>query len=306
MNPPRAPAPSRVFRGRGRGRRGSGAYRPYFFFKRNGRTIPGHSRGAATNATRGRQGAAQTSTNALPNRLDNMPTAPPTALAGSFVRPKFFAAPSDIQQQTQSIKIEVPVTHPGWRLYFYKEPLEEAKELVERIKHMETHFKDHEAQYDYLEIQKKGFFEIKASVIQQDEVLKENWPSLIDDLASNPLKTLSIVGMAMHSLVTVAALDNCLTLPPCTEMRYVPKIIKPRKIYVRPTGFVTERLLSDVSTSRIDELFCVRGRVKEIGDVDAAVSWLAFKCSRCKQEQAIKQTGKFFFKNRVNNSRLKI
>jgi len=39
MNPPpsRGRAPSRFVRGRGRG---GGAYRPYFYFRRNGRVIP--------------------------------------------------------------------------------------------------------------------------------------------------------------------------------------------------------------------------------------------------------------------------
>lgn len=292
MNNPRGSAPSRVVRSRGR--RGGVAFRPYFFFRRNGRTIPAHGRGTGMIASRGRRGAHQTNnTNAVSNRLNNVPNAPPTALESSFVRPQIFVAPEDADQQTQSIKVEVPVTLPGWRLYFYKEPLEESKELVQRIEYMETHFKEHVAHYDYLEIQKNGFFELKASVLRQDEMLLENWPSLVDDLVKSPLKTLAVIGMAMHSLVTLAALQYCLTLPPSTEMRYIPRVIRPRKVYARPTGFITEGTIAALGPSEIDQLFCVRGRVTEIGPVDAAVTWLTYKCSRCKQEQAVKQTGKF-------------
>ena len=292
MNNPRGTANSLVVRGRGR--RGGVAFRPYFFFRRNGRTIPAHGRGIGMIATRARRGAHQTTnTNAVPNRLNNVPNSPSPALENSFLRPQIFVAPEDADQQIQSMKVEVPVTLPGWRLYFYKESLEESKELVQRIEYMETHFKEHVARYDYLEIQKNGFFELKANILQQDEMLQENWPSLADDLVKSPLKTLAIIGMAMHSLVTIAALKNCLTLPPSTEMRYIPRVIRPRKVYARPTGFITEGAIAAINSSKIDQLFCVRGRVTEIGPVDAAVTWLAYKCSRCKQEQAVKQTGKF-------------
>lgn len=293
MNPPRAPAPSRFVRGRGRG---GGAYRPYFYFKRNGRTIPVHGRGRVnSNANRGNGAAtnqAQTvaSTSNLPNRLNNVPS--PNTLASSFLRPPIHAVPEDVTQKTQSLEIELPAAHPGWRLYFYKESYSESSEHLQRIKHMETHFKEHIAHYDYLDIQKKGYFELKASVVSQDEDLKKNWPTLMSDLAKCPLKTLSTIGLAMHSLATLAALEQSASQPSCTELRYVPKVIKPRKIYVRPTGFIAEGLISCINSLELDQLYCVRGRVKEIGPVEVAASWVTYKCTRCKQEQAIKQTGK--------------
>ncbi|KAM7362839.1 minichromosome maintenance 8 factor recombination-defective isoform 2-T2 [Cochliomyia hominivorax] len=287
MDPPRAPVPSRFVRGRGRG---GGAYRPYFYFKRNGRTIPARGRWASnTNTTRGRGAAPNATSTAIPPRLDNVPA--PSGISSSFLRPPIFAAPEDAQQSTQSFEIEIPPTHPGWRLYFYKDPYNESDELVQHIKHMENHFKNHIAHYDYLETQKKGYFELRASIVSQDEELKENWPSLMSDLSNKPLKTLATIGIAMHSLATVAAIEESLSQPTCSELRYVPKIIKPRKIYARPIGFVAEGAISCISSLEIDQLYCVRGRVKEIGPVDAAASWVAYKCSRCKQEQAIKQTG---------------
>lgn len=291
MNPPRPPAPSRFIRGRGRG---GGAYRPYFYFKRNGKTIPGNSRGPPTAATREKSNTVQTAaTHAIPNRLNNVPI--PSALASSFLRPQVYAAPEDVQQRTQSLEIEVPVTHPGWRLYFYKEPHTESSELVQRILNMETHFKDYGMHYDYLDIQRKGYFELKASDVSQDETLKSMWPSIMQDLSRSPLKTLSTIGIAMHTIATSAAMDESLSQPPCSETRYVPKLIRPRKIYVRPTGFIAEGPIASISSLEIDQLYCVRGRVKEIGSLAAAASWVAYKCSRCKQEQAIRQAGKWSY-----------
>ncbi|XP_046805238.1 DNA replication licensing factor REC [Lucilia cuprina] len=290
MNPPRAPAPSRFVRGRGRG---GGAYRPYFYFKRNGRTIPAHGRGANNTNTRGRGAVGPVNPTAantnLPNRLNNVPTL--SAINSSFLQAPVYAAPEDRQQRTQSLEIEVPPTVPGWRLYFYKEPFNDTSDLLQRVKHMETHFKDHVAHYDYLNIQKKGHFELKANIVSQDEHLKENWPTLMQELSSSPLKTLAIVGLAMHSLATSAAIDESLSQPACTELRYVPKVLRPRKIYVRPTGFIAEGGIACISSLEIDQLYCVRGRVREIGPVDAAASWVAYKCTRCRQEQALKQTG---------------
>lgn len=281
MNPPRAPGPSRFPRGRSRG-----GYRPYFFFKRNGQTIPAHGRntGRAGGNSRGGRGAARQSTN----------TSQVGPITNSFLRPQFHVAPEDAQQQIASMAIEAPMACPGWRLYFYKEPFNETGEIYNRIKIMESYISRNLANFDLLDIQSKGHFIINATPMQQDEPLQQQWPKLMDDFLYSPMRTLAIIAIAMHSLTTTAAVEASSSQDACNKNHYFPKVIKPRKIYARPVGFMPEKPIRLIGNFEVDQLYSVRGFVSAIGSVDAAASWIAYRCTKCRQEQALKQKGTAF------------
>lgn len=187
--------------------------------------------------------------------------------------------------------IETPINCPGWRLYFYKEPYEETSEICRRIQFMEQHFRSNVASYDFLNIQRRGHFPLNANILRQDEMLREQWPTLMDDILYRPMKTLATFSIAMHTLATTASIDASPSQEISTKTHYVSKVFKPRKIYARPQGFMDERPMDVVGSLEIDQLYCVRGVVTSMGSVDAAATWLAFRCGRCKQEQAIKQNG---------------
>ncbi|XP_013118352.2 DNA replication licensing factor REC isoform X1 [Stomoxys calcitrans] len=277
MNPPHAPGPARFFRGRFRGGR------PNYFFKRNGRTIPAHSTVAGGYSRRGGRGGA-----AVPAaNTSQAPFVPPC----SYLRPQFYAAPEDAGQQVSSIAVETPMLCPGWRLYFYKESYEESNVLNARLKLLETHYNNNVAHYDFLNIQRQGFFKLNANILQQDEQLKSEWPTLMDDMLVRPMRTLATFALAMHSLATMASIDVSLSQEQSTRDHYVPKIIKPRKIYARPMGFMAERPMDIVGSLEVDQLYCVRGVVTCVGPVDASATWIAYRCGRCKQEQALRQGG---------------
>ncbi|XP_075145085.1 minichromosome maintenance 8 factor recombination-defective [Haematobia irritans] len=272
MNPPRVPGAPRFFRGRGRGSR------PNYFFKRNGRTIPAHGGGGRRG---GRGGIVPTAASS------QTPLVPPC----SYLRPQFFAAPEDAGQQVGSVAIDTPMCCPGWRLYFYKESYEDSSELNARLQLLEAHYNRYVTSYDFLTIQRRGFFNLNANVLRQDEQLTKEWPTLMDDVLFRPMKTLATFALAMHSLATIAAIDICPSQEESNRNRYVPRVIKPRKIYARPINFIAEQPMDIIGSLEIDQLYCVRGVVTSIGPVEASASWITYRCGRCKQEQALRQGG---------------
>uniref|UniRef100_A0A1B0BKC6 MCM C-terminal AAA(+) ATPase domain-containing protein n=1 Tax=Glossina palpalis gambiensis TaxID=67801 RepID=A0A1B0BKC6_9MUSC len=265
----------RFARGRGGGDGSVRGYRPYFYFKRKGRTIPGTSRGHGWGTTR--------------------PNAPPAGprIAGdfssSFLRPQIYAVPEDAEQMIQSFSIETPVGYPGWRLYFYSSNFEQNSIIHTRIKLMETHYKNYVMKYDFLDIHKKGYFQIMAKILQLDEDLQRDWPTLRDDIQTNPYKTMTIMALAMQTLALEAAIGAHSGIGKSDECNHVPRTAKPRKIYIRPEGFLVEQPMEQIPLMEIDQLYCVRGVVKSMGDVEVYASWVAYKCSRCKQDQALRQ-----------------
>uniref|UniRef100_A0A1A9VSV3 MCM C-terminal AAA(+) ATPase domain-containing protein n=1 Tax=Glossina austeni TaxID=7395 RepID=A0A1A9VSV3_GLOAU len=268
----------RFARGRGGGGGGGSGrgYRPYFYFKRNGRTIPGTSRG------RGAWGTM---------RPPAAPAAPRIAgdFSSSFLRPQIYAVPEDAEQMIQSFAIETPNGYPGWRLYFYSSNFEQNSITHTRVKLMETHYKNFVMKYDFMDIHKKGYFQIMAKILQMDEDLQKDWPTLRDDIQTNPYKTMTIMALAMQTGALEVAIDAHSGMGKSDQWNYVPRAVKPRKIYVRPEGFLVEQPMEQIPLMEIDQLYCVRGVVKSMGEVEAYASWVAYKCSRCKQDQALRQ-----------------
>ncbi|XP_053969260.1 DNA replication licensing factor REC [Anastrepha ludens] len=292
MNPPASRPPGRFIRGRGRG---GGAYRPYFYFRRHGRTIPAGGRGgfrgtgnmpkaSTAGGWRGRRRAGQQNDNSL--------THPPDIrLDSSFLRPECYAAPEDAQHAVQNIPANMPLQCPGWHLYFPHESYNETSELANRIKAIEEHYTRHEAVYDFKQIQFEKFFMLEANKVCGDEVLMKAWPQIKQDILIHTQRALATFGAAMHKVVTVAAVERTTSQLTCSTNVYVPRCTLPRKIYVRPVGFQEVNLMSDLNSSLVDSLCSVRGIVYAIGAVEATASWIAFKCSRCGQEQTLRQSG---------------
>uniref|UniRef100_A0A1A9WRM4 MCM C-terminal AAA(+) ATPase domain-containing protein n=1 Tax=Glossina brevipalpis TaxID=37001 RepID=A0A1A9WRM4_9MUSC len=274
-------ASSRFARGGARGwdrrggNRGGGAHRPYFYFRRNGRIIPGHSRA--------RGGIMQPPAGFGSSRIAG-------DFSSSFLRPQIYAAPEDAEQMIQSFAVEIPNEYPGWRLYFYSANFEENNSIHARLQLMQAHYKNFVMKYDFLDIQKKGYFQVMAKILHMDEDLRRDWPTLRDDMQSNPYKTMTIMALAMQTLALDAAIDAHTSKEKSDQWKIVrPRIVKPRKIYVRPEGFLVEQPMEQISLMEVDQLYCVRGLVQTMGDVEVYASWMAYKCSRCKQDQALRQ-----------------
>lgn len=274
---------------------GLGVHRPYYFFKRNGRTIPANGRWSNSSTRRGRRGkrgAWGSNVNVggvKPDHLNNSLF----NLSSSFLQPPFFAAPDDAELMVKSIAIEIPDECPGWHLYFYKATYEKESELVKQIEVMKNHYHRFLANYDYLEIYKNGYFKIVDKVLNMDEELRKDWPTLITDLQRKPFKTLATIALAMQTLVTASVQENheSVSQIKCSTTHYTPLSPKPRKIYARPVGFIDEHLIEDISRVEIDQLYCVRAVVVSMGSVEMCASWITFRCSRCNQEQALRQQG---------------
>ncbi|XP_017054384.1 DNA replication licensing factor REC isoform X2 [Drosophila ficusphila] len=297
MNPPpsRGRAPSRFVRGRGRG---GGAYRPYFYFRRNGRVIP----------ARGNRQPNQEQ----PAASDEPSRAPPanqqprgwsrtaskrgrnTNMDCSFLRPENYAAPED-GLQVQSIAVDNPRAYPGWRLYFLREKYEEGNELARRIMAVEAHYQRNPHNYDFMKIRDQGFFSLPAKTILQDEQLKQVWPGLAEDIREHPLRTLDTLSLAMHTVVVNHLLDcsDSAASSISTPEQYIPPTPRLRKIYVRPWNFLPVDTMEGISHSRVDTLIAIRGTVSGVGEPSYSLTWQAFRCSRCQMEMAMRQRGTF-------------
>ncbi|KAH8243261.1 hypothetical protein KR032_006070 [Drosophila birchii] len=297
MNPPptRGRAPSRFVRGRGRG---GGAYRPYFYFRRNGRVIPARGNrdpnqeqpdagAAAADPPANRQTRGW---NRAPSRRGR-----DVNLDCSFLRPENYAAPED-GLQVQSIAVDNPRAYPGWRLYFLRENYVELDDHARRIMAVEAHFQRHPHDYDFVRARDRGFFRLPADGILQDAQLMEIWPGLSDDLREHPLRTLSTLSLAMHTVVTNHLLDaNETTVSVVsTAEQYIPPLqTQVRKIYVRPEKFVAVEAMSEIRHDRVDTLFAVRGTVSNVGEPGYNLAWQAFRCTLCHMVMAMRQRGTF-------------
>ncbi|KAH8271342.1 hypothetical protein KR018_007332 [Drosophila ironensis] len=294
MNPPpaRGRAPSRFVRGRARG---GGAYRPYFYFRRNGRVIPARGNRQPNSGEAAAEGSRVDPPANRPARGWGRPgnrRGRGAALDCSFLRPENYAAPED-GQQVQSIAVDNPQTHSGWRLYFLRENYQEGSELATRITAVEAHFQRNPHNYDFVAVRDQGFFPLPAGDILQDDDLTKVWPELQEDLKEHPLRTLSTLALAMHTVVVNHLLDTSEVAPVSTLEQFVPPPQRLRKVYVRPLDFVPVEGLSGVTHSRVDTLVAIRGTVTSVGEPTYNLAWQAFRCSRCQMEMAMRQKGTF-------------
>ncbi|EDW85108.1 uncharacterized protein Dwil_GK14479 [Drosophila willistoni] len=304
MNPTpttgRGQARGRFIRGRARG---GGAYRPYFYFRRNGRVIPARGQ-SHSNSNRGRSvsnidgGSSPAPGPARPKpRGWNVKA---SSLDCSFLRPENYVAPEDgFGLQVQSFLVDSPSTHPGWRLYFLKDSYVPNSDLANRLMAVEAHYQRNPIKYNYADAGKRGFFSLSASTIVGDEQLKKDWPTLIDDLRMHPMRTLGTLGLAMHTVVVNHELDTKESneSQESSELDIVLQIIEEpmptRKIYARPVNFVPVELINSIDNSRVDTLVSVRGIVRSVGEPTYGLSWQSFRCTRCQSEQAMRQRGTF-------------
>ncbi|XP_037956062.1 DNA replication licensing factor REC isoform X2 [Teleopsis dalmanni] len=284
MNRPRAPGLGRFMRAPLRGQyRGGGAnlsrgqsrggsrYRPYFYFRRGGRTIPAgganHNDAAANNTTRN----------------------PNDALDSTFLRPEHYVAPEH-SLQVNSFKIQAPSECPGWCLYFLKDEYSPNSIIAKRIKVLELHFARDSSIYDMSDIQNQSYFHCYLNVLQADKEVNTIWPNIVQDMLHNPLQSLATLGVAMHAAVNIAAIDAALSQP-STSTNNIQRITRIRKIYARPMDLINLTEMRHISNEHLDSMHSVRGIVTAIGDVEATATWVAYKCERCQQEQVLKQTG---------------
>ncbi|XP_039970458.1 DNA replication licensing factor REC isoform X1 [Bactrocera tryoni] len=287
MNPPPARPTGRFIRGRGRG---GGAYRPYFYFRRNGRTIPAGGRGNTDAPARANySGCRGQRRGAMQNNYFTHP--PNVVLDSSFLRPECYAAPDDIQNTVQSFRADMPPYCPGWHLYFPQDPYNETSELANRIKAVEEYFIKNQETYVFKKIQHEKYFNLEAIHVCGDKALTTVWPKLKEDMLERTSRTLATFAVAMHKAVTMSAVNSATSQLASSSTAYVPRCTLPRKIYVRPNGFAEINLISHLNRTMIGNLCSVRGAVSAIGIVEAAATWIAYKCPRCGQEQAMRQTG---------------
>ncbi|KAH8417283.1 hypothetical protein KR222_007880 [Zaprionus bogoriensis] len=293
-------APSRFVRGRARG---GGAYRPYFYFRRNGRVIPAGRNGQTANED---SEAPGTSASTRPRGWNSSrgvggsrrKTASNAALDCSYLRPEYYAAPADALR-VNSLLVDNPKAYPGWRLYLMRDEYIPDSELAKRIIAVEAYFQRNPDEYHIATIREERSFRLPANGIANDEHLKVLWPTLAEDVRSRPQRALSIIGLAMYTVVHNDSLDSAEdaatagVLKLCTKDMYVPLDDPPAKIYVRPEQFTPVELINSITHDRVDSLFAMRGIVRTVGEPTYTLAWHTFRCTRCQAEQTMRQRGNY-------------
>ncbi|ALC45873.1 rec, partial [Drosophila busckii] len=268
-----------------------GGYRPRYYFRRNGLVIPvganGNNRGRQeqTQNPRGRKSLGCNFSRRVTRKHAG-------SLNCSFLLPENYAMPED-GVQVPCIKLDNPKSYPGWRLYFIHDPHTANSELEKRILAAQAHYQRNPLKYDIDSIRNSKAVPIIVGNIIHDDQLTTEWPTLQQNMCEQPLRTMAILGLAMHTVICNYRLDAANTMLTTTTEDYYKEHPNPiPKLYVRPVQFVPVELISQISTALVDTMIAVRGIVRDASD-PIYLNWHAFRCTRCQTEQSLRQRGQY-------------
>ncbi|XP_055847437.1 DNA replication licensing factor REC [Episyrphus balteatus] len=267
VQPPVVGSESRFIRGRGRG--SWHKRRPYYF-----RTGTGNNP------------AGKRSKSNIPSVF---PQVTPTisGISDSLQRNEFFTAPVYTDdQKLQIISIINPPEYSGWRLYFPTETFLLSSPEACHIKAFEKHIQKYPGDYDLSKIQQQQWFYVSSAVLLGDDDFCSIWNTFSKDLTETPYKVLSCLGLAMHSIVSIAFQNS--TANDSLVSYKIRKYGIP-KINARPIGFLSVSSIRNIS-EYLDKMCVVHGSVKSIQIEEIKSAWVSFKCPQCGHEQAIRQT----------------
>lgn len=112
-----------------------------------------------------------------------------------------------------------------------------------------------------------------------------SWPTFEPDLLESPEETLKCIGLAMH--------QRLINLPdiPCSQSDCSSNTdFNLQQVYARIQTNLKPVSLNSVRVDRNEKLIVVRGNVVRVGSLEHRAKWIAYRCTQCNAEQAIKQT----------------
>ncbi|EAT44419.1 AAEL004200-PA [Aedes aegypti] len=275
MDPSAGPSSSRgrgrpsrgASRGNSTGRpwRGRGFWRPY---NRGGGSGPPRERPVGYALPRMDGNGEQT---------DDPPTSPGLLPVGSQSQPLL------------SVMLEKePCEYPGWKLYLPQEGYREGSSTLQKIQAAERHYAKCPDQYELSAIKTNLWFELDIGVGESDSAFMQDWPTFRQDLVDNPEQTLAMAGLAMHQVVTKALMGDLTSQS--SELSQSHDKLMLQAIRPRVVGHGPEVHLRHMKINSFGKLFAVRGTIIRAGNSQVLNSWMAFRCSLCHGQQAIRQT----------------
>lgn len=158
---------------------------------------------------------------------------------------------------------------------------------MRKIQAFEAHIKRHTLLYKLAQIRQNLYFSLSIERVRNDTEFLQRWPNFVNDLNESTEETLLCIGLAMHQRIVT-------DLPPLTSSqltgiqsssRFSLLTIRPRLVGHSPV--VDLQSLKQYNYGR---LISVRGTVIRVNAPELVLSWMAFRCSQCNCEQAVRQT----------------
>lgn len=143
--------------------------------------------------------------------------------------------------------------------------------------------------FELSKIRSNLFATLPVQSLLDDPMLKRDWPQIQQDLNERPEETLNCAGLALHQKILNMpddSDDDCLTQSSANERN---SRVALQKVRLRLDGCGPCVNLRSLKVSSYGRLVTVRGTIIRASAVQLLCTWMAFRCSSCKSEQAIRQ-----------------
>lgn len=157
--------------------------------------------------------------------------------------------------------------------------------MVRKIQAFEQHIKSQSLFYKLNEIREKFWFNLPLARLKNDDFFQKQYPSFLDDLNVSTFETLSCAGLAAHQLIVTET-------PPIQDSQNTDNLTKLSLLPIRARiqGYTPIVNLTQLKQDIYNYIISVRGTVVRVNPPELSSSWITFKCSTCKTEQAVRQT----------------
>lgn len=158
--------------------------------------------------------------------------------------------------------------------------------ILRKIKAFEKHIKTQTLFYKLNDIRRNLWFPLPLQRLKTDEEFCRDFPNFLSDLNTSVMETLMCAGLAAHQLIQKE-------LPPISSSQLTAQDsitkLSLLPIRARVQGHTPIVNLSALKQDIYTCLISVRGTVVRVNPPALKSSWIAFKCAKCKSEQAVRQ-----------------
>lgn len=172
--------------------------------------------------------------------------------------------------------------------FFFLPEYKEDLPLLRKIRAFEQHIKSQPLFYKLNDVRQKLFFPLQLPRLQNDIDFGRNFPNFASDLEDSTHETLMCAGLAAHHLIQKDSQSSASSQGGGGEEAQSKLSLRP--IRARIHGHTPIVNLSTLRQDIYDCLISVRGTVVRVNPPSLKSSWIAYRCSKCKAEQAVRQT----------------
>uniref|UniRef100_A0A0A9VT68 DNA helicase MCM8 n=2 Tax=Lygus hesperus TaxID=30085 RepID=A0A0A9VT68_LYGHE len=165
------------------------------------------------------------------------------------------------------------VPYKGWYRYFPDEEYSAISPIVLKTRAAVDFFETLKSSLSLKELEDRRYFNLEVRLILQNDHLLSSWTNFEDDLREDPGRTISCLGLALH---TVAC-----TLPSSDAYSDLP-YLRIRIVHYQPVI-----PLRDIKAGLFGKLITIRGTVIRVGPTRLLCTRMGFACVVCRQPQAL-------------------